>query len=148
MSTEPNNTIQSTHIHIKRATPALWPETFCVKVKDEQRLVVPPPHTIMRNYIFDRTDKKPGFDVFLVLLDQQVIGLFSLALMDDNYLWFGGFQVDQAYQHRGVGTLIFQKLMRCVRDNERYAGIKLDVHCLNRMVMLFYQTMVTKLIFL
>lgn len=126
-------------ITTKRITPTMWPEVFAINIADDQRALVPWPHVIMKNYVFDRKSDKPNFDVFAVLFEQKVVGLYSLGLMDDNYLWFGGFQVDKAYQHKGIGKAIFKQVMSLVKNHECYAGIKLDVHCNNRVIMLFYQ---------
>ncbi|WDE02777.1 GNAT family N-acetyltransferase [Thalassomonas viridans] len=128
-------------IKINPLTPKQWPEFMRIRLYPDQQRFVPTPEKIRGQFIFERTDKKAPFEIFVIELDNQVAGFFTLVKDVDDYLWFGGFQIDIAFQNAGIGRAVFERLFAFVAKSPEYAGISLNVQYSNKTVIRFYQRM-------
>lgn len=128
-------------IKMSPLTPKYWSELLGIRLYPEQKRFVPSPVKVQRQYIFERKDKKPPFEVFVIEIADQVAGFFTLVKDVDDYLWFGGFQVDIAFQNTGIGRAVFERLFAFVAKSPEYAGISLNVQYSNKTVIRFYQRM-------
>ncbi|WDE09405.1 GNAT family N-acetyltransferase [Thalassomonas haliotis] len=128
-------------MQINPLTPGHWSELLRIRLYPEQKRYVPSPVQVQGQYIFDRQDKKAPFEVFVIEVADQVAGFFTLVKDVDDYLWFGGFQVDIAFQNAGIGRAVFQRLFAFVVKSPEYAGISLNVQYSNKTVIRFYQRM-------
>ncbi|WP_281557478.1 GNAT family N-acetyltransferase [Thalassomonas sp. RHCl1] len=133
--------ITSADINIEPLKPAHWSKILRIRLYPLQQAFVPSPMKVQSQYIFDRKDNKPPFEVFVISIADQVAGFFTLVKDVDDYLWFGGFQVDTAFQNSGVGRAVFERLYAFIIKSPEFAGISLNVQYHNKAVIRFYQRM-------
>ena len=130
-----------TALNIEPLKSRHWGEILRIQVHPAQKSFVPAPVKVQSQYIFERVDKKPPFEILVIEIEHKVAGFFTLVKDVDDYLWFGGFQLDQAYQNLGLGRQVFERLFAFVAKTPEYAGISLNVQYNNKTIIRFYQRM-------
>ena len=131
----------STGFFIEPLTSQDWGEFNRIELFSVQEPFVPTPQKIQAQYIFERNNGKPPFEIYLIKLDEKIVGFFTLTMTENNYLWFGGFQVDRLFQQCGAGRAVIKNIFHLIAKCPEYQGLMLNVQCRNKSTVSFYKRM-------
>ena len=129
-------------VSLTQVTPSVWAALHSISLHADDRTAVPTTHSLLKDVAFGPC-KNVGpvsrIQAAAIWANNQPIGVFTYLWQSKNSVWFGGFQIDQAWQGNSFGKGAVLAFLSMLVADDNFNNMQLDVISGHYKVLRFYQ---------